>query len=88
MMDLYEKEIYAELLQWQKDMQRRPSLFNKLSKRLQTKINTWIPEKVHHAITVTIKQMIRAVLLEQPILPQVPLLVKILHQKKQVSMNG
>lgn len=62
MMDLYEKEIYAELLQWQKDMQRRPSLFNKLSKRLQTKINTWIPEKVHHAITVTIKQMIRAVL--------------------------
>lgn len=61
-MDRYEKEVYAELLKWQNDMMSRPSLFNKLSKRLQTKINTWIPEKVHSAITSTIKQMIRAVL--------------------------
>ena len=29
---------------------------------MQTRINSWIPEKVHKAITVTIKQMIRAVL--------------------------
>ena len=43
-------------------MLRRPSLANKLSKKLQTKINTWIPEKVHKAITVTLKQMIRGVL--------------------------
>lgn len=43
-------------------MLRRPSLFNDLSKKVQTKINTWIPEKVHKAITVTIKQMIRGVL--------------------------
>lgn len=61
-MDKYEKEIYPELLKWQKEMMSRPSLFNKLSKGLQTKINTWIPEKVHAAITTTIKQMIRAVL--------------------------
>ena len=43
-------------------MIRRPSLLNMLSKKIQTKINTWIPEKVHIAITTTIKQMIRAVL--------------------------
>ena len=43
-------------------MMRRPGLVNKLAKRVQTKINTWIPEKVHVAITTTIKQMIRAVL--------------------------
>jgi EcsC protein family len=61
-MDRYEKEMYAELLKWQQEMLRRPSLLNKLSKRLQTKINTWIPEKVHNAITTAIKQMIRAVL--------------------------
>lgn len=61
-MDRYEKEVFAELRKWQKEMIRRPSLFNKLSKRLQTKINTWIPEKVHSAITATIKQMIRAVI--------------------------
>lgn len=29
---------------------------------MQTKINSWIPEKVHRAITVTIKQMVRGVL--------------------------
>jgi hypothetical protein len=29
---------------------------------LQTKVNSWIPEKVHVAITATIKQMIRGVL--------------------------
>jgi hypothetical protein len=33
-----------------------------LSKKVQVKINTWIPEKVHQAITTTIKQMIRGVL--------------------------
>jgi EcsC protein family len=61
-MTAYEQIVYKELITWQKKMLRRPSLFNKLSKKLQTKINTWIPEKVHQAITVTIKQMIRGVL--------------------------
>ena len=61
-MDKYEEGAYSELLRWQKEMIRRPSIMNKWSKRIQTKINTWIPEKVHVAITTTIKQMIRAVL--------------------------
>ena len=43
-------------------MIRRPSLISNLSKRLQTKINSWIPEKIHVAITTAIKQMIRGVL--------------------------
>lgn len=29
---------------------------------MQTKVNSWIPEKVHNAITVTIKQMVKGVL--------------------------
>jgi hypothetical protein len=62
MNDDYKKIIEKELAAWQRKMLQRPSLFNKLSKRLQTKINGWIPEKVHKAITVTIKQMIKAVL--------------------------
>ena len=62
MHDDYKKMIKKELAAWQRKMLQRPSLFNKLSKRLQTKINGWIPEKVHKAITVTIKQMIKAVL--------------------------
>ncbi len=61
-MDQYQQQVNAELIVWQKKMLRRPSLFNSLSKKIQAKINTWIPEKVHKAITATIKQMIRGVL--------------------------
>ena len=61
-METYEMQARDELVKWQKQMMRRPGLVNKLAKKLQTKINTWIPEKVHAAITTTIKQMIRAVL--------------------------
>jgi len=61
-MDPYLQQVSSELNAWQKQMLRRPSLFNHLSKKIQTKINSWIPEKVHGAITVTLKQMIRGVL--------------------------
>jgi len=61
-MNDYQKQIGAELSVWQKQMLQRPSFFNGLSKKVQVKINTWIPEKVHQAITATIKQMIRGVL--------------------------
>lgn len=43
-------------------MSRKPGLVSKLSKKIQTKLNSFIPDKVHKAITVTIKQMIRGVL--------------------------
>jgi hypothetical protein len=61
-MNSYEHTAVKELIAWQRKMLRRPSLLNKLSKRIQTKINNWIPEKVHRAITSTLKQMIRGVL--------------------------
>lgn len=61
-MDNYQKEAFAELTKWQKNMMRNPSVLNRLAKKLQTKINNWIPEKVHQTITATIKQLIRAVL--------------------------
>lgn len=58
----YNKKIDAELKAWQKKMCRRPSVAGRLSKSLQDKINSIIPKKVHKAITLTIKQMVRAVL--------------------------
>jgi hypothetical protein len=60
--DRYTQQAVSELKTWQKQMQSRPSLMNKLSKKMQTKFNSLIPEKVHNAITVAIKQMIRGVL--------------------------
>lgn len=54
--------VKQELQHWQKAMLKKPTLIGRLSKKLQHKINSYIPEKVHAAITVTIKQMIRGVL--------------------------
>ena len=62
MKNAYDLQAFTELAVWQKQMMKRPSLLNGLSKKIQTKINGWIPEKIHNAITVTIKQMIRGVL--------------------------
>lgn len=62
MTDAYEIMARKELANWQQQMLHRPSFLNSLSKRMQTKINTWIPEKIHVAITATIKQLIRGVL--------------------------
>ena len=61
-MNAYEHKVYLELTKWQHKMLRRPTYLNKLAKRLQTKLNTYIPEKIHKAITVAIKQMSRLVI--------------------------
>ena len=62
MNDVYHNYAEAALRKWQTEMLRNPGLLNSISKRIQTKINTWIPEKVHRVVTSTIKQMIKAVL--------------------------
>jgi len=61
-MSTYETQAYKELKTWQKNMLSNPSLMNRLAKRMQNKINRLIPEKLHKALTSTIKQMVRAVL--------------------------
>ena len=58
----YQQQVQQQLEAWQKEMLEKPGFFNRMSKKLQTKINSYIPEKVHNAITVAIKQMVRGVL--------------------------
>jgi hypothetical protein len=58
----YKENIRSEVRLWQNQMMAKPTLLNNLAKRMQAKINSWIPERVHQAITATIKQMVRAVL--------------------------
>jgi hypothetical protein len=43
-------------------MLKEPSMFNRLTDKVQHKINSYIPEKVHSAITLTIKTMVKGVL--------------------------
>ena len=61
-MDTYNYKVFAEMEKWRQKMQRKPGFFNSISKKLQDKINSYIPEKFHNAITQTIKQMFRLVL--------------------------
>ncbi len=61
-MTIYEQQAHIQLQFWQHRMQKKPSFTDKLSKTVQTKINEYIPEKVHQAITVAIEKMIKAVL--------------------------
>ena len=79
----YNQQALLELAAWQKKMQRPPSLLNNLSKKIQTKINTWIPEKVHKAITVTIKQMIRGVLFGAKLTTAAPLINTRLQEREE-----
>lgn len=83
MLNAYERVAYRELTAWQKEMMRKPGLLNNLSKKIQTKINTWIPEKVHHAITVTIKQMIKGVLLGAKYTTADPLVANSLQEREE-----
>jgi len=64
-------------------MMRRPSVMNALSKRVQTKINGWIPEKIHLVITESIKQMIRGVLFGAEKITANPLLGVSLKQREE-----
>jgi len=61
-MDDYTIQVLQDLNKWQLAMQRRPSLTNRLTKTMQSRINGLIPEKIHQAVTATIKQMTRAVI--------------------------
>ena len=61
-MGSYEEIALKEMKTWQKKMNRKPGMLNRFSKRVQTKLNSYIPDKIHKAISVTIKQMVRTVL--------------------------
>lgn len=58
----YEGHALYEMQLWQQEMLRQPGLMNRLARSTQQKLNSFIPEKVHQAITTAIKQMVRGVL--------------------------
>lgn len=80
----YNKQVAHELTLWQKQMLRKPSFMNRLSKRVQTKLNNYIPEKIHRAITVVIKQMIKAVLFGSTYTTSKPLADKTLEEREDI----
>jgi hypothetical protein len=61
-MNAYAYKIRPEFQAWQHEMLKKPGFFNKLSKKLQVRLNSYIPEKIHKGLTEIIKQMVRGVL--------------------------
>lgn len=55
----YEEKAFGELKNWQRKMTKKPSLGSKVSKGIQMKTNSLIPEKVHVVITEAIKNMVK-----------------------------
>src|SRR5688500_18359918 len=86
-MTQYETIALHELRVWQKEMVQRPSMFNRFSKRLQTKINSYIPERIHKVLTTTIKQMIRGVLFGAEHLTRQPLQFSSWMEREETVMR-
>ncbi|MED3572474.1 EcsC family protein [Cytobacillus praedii] len=61
-MNEYELLVIREIEDWKRQMVKRSGILNRLSKKAQTKVNTWIPDKVHQMLTESIKNMVKATL--------------------------
>ncbi|MEO0553183.1 MAG: EcsC family protein [Bacteroidota bacterium] len=59
---VYYDLVSQELRLWQATMRRRPNFWNRTTKKVQKKVNSIIPEKIHKAITKAIKEITRAVI--------------------------
>lgn len=80
----YEDEAVAKLRTWQLKVSKRPSLTNKLTKRVQDKINRLIPEKFHEIVTGAIKLMVKGVLLGSEYITAQPLSNKSLMEREDL----
>ncbi|PLR97724.1 EcsC family protein [Bacillus sp. T33-2] len=61
-MNEYEIKVYDDLSEWKRKLRKDSSLFARVSKKAQTKVNQMIPEKVHNVLTESIKNMVKATL--------------------------
>jgi uncharacterized protein (DUF697 family) len=78
----YEQQATEELHTWQRKMQQRPSILDRVARRVQARLNALLPEKVHAAITTAIKQMVRGVLFGSMHTTRKPLTVASLEERE------
>lgn len=61
-MEKYEEQASLEFQFWKLELMKKPSILGNIASKVQGKINSYIPAKVHNTITAAIKQMVKAVL--------------------------
>ncbi len=79
----YEQAAYHELESWSEQMQKTPSLMNRVAKSVQVRMNKLIPDKVHAVITAAIKHMTRAVLLGSEYVAPKPVIGQSLEERER-----
>lgn len=82
-MNSYELNALQELKIWQQKMLKNPSMANLLSKGIQNKVNTLIPEKAHKVVTETIKGMVKAVLFGSELTTGIPMFNTSLKEREK-----
>lgn len=68
----YEQKILREVADWEQTMFKPPGWLEKTSKSIGTRINHWIPPKVHSIITTTIRSIVRTALFGAEYTPSRP----------------
>jgi hypothetical protein len=59
---LYEEKVIQDVRRWKMQMMKKSTMFQRISKSAQNKVNTMIPEKVHTVMTESIKKMVQGTL--------------------------
>ncbi|MCA1320207.1 EcsC family protein [Bacillus tianshenii] len=59
---LYEQKMLDEVTKWKLQLQKKSTMFQRISKGAQNKVNSMIPEKVHAVMRESIKKMVQATL--------------------------
>lgn len=69
----YENKAFLEMQAWQREMLRKPSVTEKVTKNMQRKVNSLIPEKIHAGITVAFREMVKSFLSGTKLINELPL---------------
>ncbi|MEW9700919.1 EcsC family protein [Paenibacillus sp. SI8] len=67
---LYEQQISRQLKRWTIKLHKTPGRIEKVSKSVQTKMNSLIPDKVHKTITGVVKGMVQTTLVGMDYMPK------------------
>lgn len=83
-MNIYEEKALLELMQWQKKISKKPSIIDSMTKGIQKKTNSLIPDKVHKVMTETIKNMVKAVLWGSEFITGTPVIKASLEERENL----
>jgi hypothetical protein len=83
----YEIKIKQQINAWIPVFLKPPGFFEKASKKISTKINSWIPQKVHNAITLAVKTIVRTTLFGAEYTPKGKILLISLEDADQKAKD-